>query len=166
MAKQHEDESRLPAVRTKLNSALEAIDARLANHKKVVESTNKTNLEFKWNIHSPNSIRIDKTDDVRLLIGMLGYIKHQEERYELAAKDLKLENYPAFDWCGYTYEDWKHDINIRVTILNSEKELKELSNAKKELEGFLTKEDQLEITLRKLGFGSDAGTEDQTEDHK
>lgn len=141
------------AVRTEMHIALDAIDAKLKEIKDVTESTLKTNGEFRFNPqYTANAaINIHKTTELKVLVGVLGAVKGHKDKYDEAATILGLSEYPAFEWCGYSYESWEHDIKMRSTIITHHDRKQQLINAKKELEQFMTQEDRLKLVLGKIG---------------
>ncbi len=150
-------EANVPTIRTKLHTALEALDAQLKNIKSITDMPYKTNGDFKWAPNSfnntPNSvIRINQCKDLATLINIHQYIRCKDESYNESAKQLNLINYPIFTWQGYSWNDWKNDLNIRVAIVSQYEQTKRVKEAKSKLERFLTEEDQLAITLNELGL--------------
>lgn len=139
-------------VRTNMHNMLKAIDEKLKAQTHVIESKYKTNGQFKFAPLAPNSsvIEIRNLKDIKLLIGIIAAIGSHSENYQNAVKALKLKTAPAFEWCCYSYEDWLHDINLRVEVLNHGQTVEQLKNAKQELLQFLSTEDKLKLTLEKI----------------
>jgi hypothetical protein len=139
-------------VRTKMQETLEVLNIKLAKVKNITESPYKTNGEFRFNpAYTGNAaINIHKLTDLSLLIGILAAIQNHWKNYNNAAETLELATYPAFEWCGFSYEAWKHDIEIRKEIITQHETIKKLKTAKEKLQQFLTEEDRLAITLKEI----------------
>lgn len=138
----------------KTQKALEAVNAKLKALKVITDSNAKTNGEFRFNpAYTGNApIRIYTLTKVSALLSILGYLTAKNNEYNAAAELAKLEQYPAFTWLDYTYDDWKHDLLQRIAIVNSHKTKKRLEKAKAQLQEFLTKEDRLAIFLKENGL--------------
>lgn len=144
----------LPSVesRNKMNQALSAIDEKLKSIKEIAESPFKTNGEFRFNpsYSGASSINIHKTKDVKSLISIYGFLNHQNNSYNNAQKDLDIKDAPAFEWMGFTFESWKHDLKTRSSFLTQYNEIERLKLAKTKLEAFMTEEDRLNNVLKEL----------------
>lgn len=60
---------------------------------------------------------LNTVSDIPTLISMLATIMREFEFYNSAAEALDLEN-QTFMWEGFTFYDWKSDIETRVAVLN------------------------------------------------
>ena len=75
-----------------------------------------TSCSFK---ESPNSgaINIHVVSDTKSLIGMVAFLNNTKEKMEAAAKELGIENY-KHTHDGYSVDDWKGDIKMRLDKIN------------------------------------------------
>lgn len=148
--------SSTPAVRTQLHEALQTIETRLSAMKKITEGQMRTNGNFKFNPQSQQAptIPIDKVTDLSLLISIHAFLTTKKKEYEESAKLLDLSSFPVFKWQHHSYEDWDNDIRIRVAVVSHHTEKQKLHEAKEKLSRFLTEEDQMQLTLKELGFNS------------
>ena len=85
------------------------------------------------------------------LLSIGSFLLEKKEYYDKFASKT-LDSYPVFKWQSYTYEQWENDLNTRLAIISEYDRLQKINEAKAKLERFLTEEDQLNITLKELGF--------------
>jgi len=140
------------ALRTEMQITYDAVCAKLNANKKIEESRWKTNGEFQYS-RSSTAINIQKNSDLKTLVNIFGFLLEKSASYLAAIKGLSLDEkaFPAFEWSGYGFQDWKHDIEIRVQLITFENEKKDLLEAKRELEGFFSKDDKLSKSLERIG---------------
>lgn len=135
-----------------LHNALNAISTRLSELQKVAGGTYQTNGNFKF---TPNGtmtgVDIHKCTDIAQLLTIHSFLKQKAEGYNQSGTFFGLKQFPVFKWCGYTLEQWETDLKIRIALTTQKEETDALEQAKKELGGFLTREDQLGMLLQKLG---------------
>lgn len=144
----------LPAQREKLHNALTIIDSQLSNLKAIESQTYQTSGEFRWNpnYHGNDPINIHRCSDLKTLISIYSYLMPKNEEYDRSAAEIGLSEYPSFEWQGYPWSAWKHDLQMRISLVTQKEKISSLRLAKEKLEKFLTEEDQLSITLSQLGF--------------
>jgi hypothetical protein len=97
-----------------------------------------------------DGVNIKNETSIPNLIKVYGSIKVSEQAYNQAADDLGLVSYPQYTAQGCTVEDWKKDIDLRIKIITQEDRKKELEEAIKEMEQFLTEEDRKAQVLAKI----------------
>ena len=138
----------LPA-KNDLRGTIKALIERKEALKQIENVSFKTNGEFRWNPqYTANApIQIQKTTDLGLLISIYSYIKKASDAYENAAEELNLSNYPAFTWLNFTWDAWKHDLKLRVALIQKETTSRELTKQINQLEGFLSEDDLLAQAL-------------------
>jgi hypothetical protein len=102
----------------------------------------KTNGLFQYN---PNGLTTDikYKKCIKSLLEMVSFLNAKEEGYQKAAQEMGLESYPQFTWIGYTTEDWKHDIKIRLSVLTSHEQRERLLKAKETLEKYVSEETKM-----------------------
>lgn len=133
------DSNNLPAV----PSQLEILKNELSQLKAITETQYKTTGNL-------DSIDIKTETKVENLVKAYSSIIAKEQAYHSAAKELKLTTYPAFSVSGGNKEQWKHDIQLRIAVINHSERKAELEALVKEGEQFLTKEDQYQMYLQKV----------------
>ena len=122
---------------------LDVLKKELQEIKKVSGSNYRTS----GNVEGVN---IKTETNVSNLIKVYGSIKVSEQAYNQAAEDLGLTTYPTYQVGGCTVEDWRKDIDLRIKIITQEDRRKELEEAIKEMEQFLTEEDRKAQVLAKI----------------
>lgn len=88
----------------------------------------------------PNSI--ENESKVENLIRMWASIKGRANAYNEAQLDLKVTSAPVFKISDSTPADFKHDIELKIKIINHADRKAELEALVKEGESFLTTEDK------------------------
>jgi hypothetical protein len=132
--------------REEMQQVYEQVCNKLENNAKIETTQWLTNGEWTYN-KSATPILISKITDVRTLINILGFLIEKTAGYTKAIELLKLKNAPAFEWTGYTFEQWSHDISLRVQMITFETEKNALTKAKADLEKYFTPDDRLAKTL-------------------
>lgn len=141
------------AVRSEMTKTMQAIDEKLKNLKAVTDSPFKTSGQFSFSggLHSmSNTINIHKLSDLRLMLGILAALTNHKNNYDNAAKLMEITSYPEFEWLGFPYDSWVHDIKVRLAVITHHETRSKLESAKKKLETFLTEEDRLAIVLKDI----------------
>lgn len=123
---------------------MEMLKKELSQLKAITETQYKTtgNLESFGNIKSETS--------VSNLIKAFSSVRGRENAYNEAAAEMGMESYPAFEISGGNKEQWKHDIKLRIAVINHAERKAELEALIEEGKSFLTKEDQYQMYLQKV----------------
>jgi len=131
---------------------LEDLKKQLASLEKITETPWKTNGEYGdgfANIKDKDAINIPLED----LICMEAGAYQRKLAYDAAVSRLPIlkgKSVPIFTIEGFPYEDWNHDVNLRISI-NLQKETHEaLAALIKEGEQFIEKEDLKSMWQKKL----------------
>jgi hypothetical protein len=93
---------------------------------------------------------IKEMTNVSQLVKAFSSVKNKEKFYNEAAEELGLTTYPAYDNSGYTAEDWKHDIQLRIGIINHKDTLDQLTKYRDQLRDLLSKEEKKAILLQDM----------------
>ena len=110
---------------------------------------NKTNLSFPWKEGSNReTINLNVVSDIRELVTVLSFLKGRNERFDQAAKELDVRI--GFKWGGYSYEDWREDIQNRVNVVNLKARRKELGEIEKQLDELMSPEMKKKLKLEEL----------------
>lgn len=142
------------AVATTNTTALDTLNAvrsKIQNIKLIADAPARTHGKFKYNPTGIPETTINTVTNVADLLNILGFLMEKENRYNAAADAIGLNEYPVFTWCGYPVADWKHDITVRIAVINHHKNLGVLEMAEKELTTFLTQDDRLQMLIDKIG---------------
>lgn len=126
-------------------SVLQVLEEKIASLKHITDTVYKTtgNLEG-------FSTNIQKEMKVENLIRAFGSVMARSEVYNGAAKALGQKTYPAFEVSGGDMEAWKHDINLRINIINHQETLDKLNGYKEKMSKFLSEEDQKSMLLKEM----------------
>lgn len=131
------------AVSMDVPSALKALEAKIQSLKHIEESVYKS------------SCKLDGFPDIKTetsitnLIKVFSSIQAREAAYNNAIETLGLKQAPQFN-LGGTLEEWKSDIQLRINIINHKEELDTMNEFKKQLESFVSKEEQKEMLFAKM----------------
>ncbi len=144
----------LPAEKTRLFTGIEAIKEELSKIETLTSSPWTTSGNFRWNpgYLGNDPINIHKSKSIGALLSIDAYIRVKHEEYVKSAEMRNLKSYPVFTWLEYTYNQWKHDLDIRIAVISQKDRVDQLTADKKELEQFLDKEDRMSILLDKMGL--------------
>jgi len=112
-----------------------ALDAKLATLEGITTTKYKTN----GNVAGFGDVKTET--DISKLIKMYSSISGREKAYNAAAETLGLKAYPAFTEGG-SAEDWFHDINLRIQIIQHKDTVDTLNRYKKEMAKFMSEADQ------------------------
>ncbi len=129
---------------TKLSDeAVKQLYVKLQEKKLAVEKAEKPNWETNGSFgFSPNSlsdrVNIQEVTDTRKLIEIYAFLLERKEKYETAATALGLEN--KFTWLGFTVEEWKSDLQVRVNQINLTKKRKELKELEARVNSLLSED--------------------------
>lgn len=138
------EKENLPAVN--INDTLAKINEKLSSLNKITETPYKTSGELGNGFGN-----LKNETKIQNLISLCSMINAKEAAYDAAAKELGLENkYPAFTVNGYTSEDCKSDIKLRIAVLSQQETFDKLNKAKERLSVFLTEEDKKRQALEDL----------------
>ena len=142
MAKQENELAKLSDL--SVPSVLEKLQEEL----KQIKSVSGSNYQTSGVI--PGGIDIKKEKSIENMIRALANINISKAAYDQAAEDLKLDSYPVYQVGGYSVENWKHDIDLRIKIITHEDRKKELEGAISKMEAFLSEEDRKSQVLKEI----------------
>ena len=134
----------------KLKAALGTIGRKL---KKLGVNPNivyKTNGSFKYNENDSNNIQIFTHAEPNYLAKALGMLRRVKKETEEVYAGMEITTYPTIIWFQYDIDWWIHDLEIRLKIVCNQTKIAELTQAKNELETFMSQEDRLVNTLSKV----------------
>jgi hypothetical protein len=120
------------------------LDEKLKNLKEIEETCYKcpSNLDGFGPIQSEMK--------VENLIRALSSVRIREKGYNDAVAELKLTTVPVFTIGKATADQWKHDIELRIKIINHKETFDKLNTYKDKMSKFLSEEDQKSILLKEM----------------
>ena len=128
------------------------------NDKKVLELTSKIEkaekeaLALKKASFITNCILIIDNEKYNLHVldeNSLKMLLIKVNTYKLSALDLGM-NLDEIKFGAYKLEEWVEDIKTRINVEKNKKHLKDLEDAKKTLEGLLSKDKKTELKLAEI----------------
>lgn len=147
--------------------ALDMVKTKLMALKNVNNTEQKTHGQFKWTPYSREALILSDITNIAVLIAIDSYIRSKHEAYAKSAETtFGLESYPVFTWQDCSYAQWKHDLKLRMSIINFENESVKLNKAKEKLESHLSEADKLAMLYAELGLEVENSTEDTTFDNE
>ncbi len=93
---------------------------------------------------------ISKETKIENLIRAYHSVVSRETGYNEAAIALGLKTYPAFEVSGANAEAWKHDIMLRISIIQYSDTLAQLTTYKEKMSKFLSEADQREMLMQEM----------------
>jgi len=105
-----------------------------------------TNASFSFTgDKATNQINLNTVNDVGVLVKMLGFLINQNAAYSEAAKTLGADT--KFDWQGYSFKEWEHDIKLRANRVLIKKKKDELTKMESQLDALVSPEMKRELEL-------------------
>lgn len=98
---------------------------------------------------------LKKEMNVEKLIKAFSFVRGKANAYAESAKQLGVENAPAFKEEGSTLAEWEHDIKFQINLATHKDKLEELKKLKAEAQQFVSEEDKRKMFIEKL-MGSPA----------
>jgi len=130
----------------------EQIKGRKEEIKSIEKPNWKTTCAFKETIGGL-AINIHTIQDPADVISILAFLKMKKDSIEAASKELGYES-GVFKHNGFTYEDWKHDLQLRlskITIASKKSKLDDLEKRLAKLESpELREQRELEAIMKEL----------------
>lgn len=87
---------------------------------------------------------------VENLIRAFSSVLGKSKMYGDAIAELGLPIAPQFTIDGGTVEDWKHDITLRINIINHKDKLDKLNEYKNKMSKFLSEQDQKAMLMEEM----------------
>lgn len=118
-----------------IKELMDLASKKWAQIKSTERYANKTNLSFPIDEGSVRgNINLNIIQDAKEFVRILAILKKEQNLFSEAAQELGVK--ASFKWGGFSYDDWKSDIQNRVDTLNLKKkraELKEIEDTLKDL---------------------------------
>ena len=131
-------------VKTPVPDMLATLEERIKGIKTITDTPYKTT----GNLESFGDIK--KETKVENLIRAFSSVMGRERAYGEAAKELGKTTFPQFEISGGDSEAWKHDIKLRISIIEQDETLKKLTTFKDKMTSFLSEEEQKGMLLKEM----------------
>lgn len=120
------------------NEGVKAAQEMLNQLTLIHESSFKTSGQF-----TGGGVVIDvkSSIDIPILVQVYGFLAPREQAYNDACDELGVD-VPVFKINGYTTDDWKHDIKLRIAMVQSKATYDELKAIEAEWKTFQTEQDR------------------------
>jgi hypothetical protein len=133
------------SVSTGTPEILQALEKKISSLKHIEETVYKTS----GTLDNFGSIKTEtKVDN---LIKAFSMIRGKHDAYAKSAVELDVKQVPQFSISGGTLEDWKHDIKLRIEVINHKDTLDKLNSYKERMSKFLSEQDQKAMLMKEMG---------------
>lgn len=130
-------------VKSSVVNELQLIKEEINKLKHISESVYKTN----GNVEPFENLQnLTSEQD---LIKMYSAVRNRKIAYDDAADELNRRTVPVFKFEGSTLDDWKHDVELRLAIIEQKSTLDELTELKKGYEELMDKDDKMALLQSK-----------------
>jgi len=117
---------------------IETINAKLESFKHITGSSYKTSGKFE-------NIDVQTETDLLNLVKAYSSVDARTRDFNQASDDLHkkgiVSTLPVFKLYGYTPEEWKSDIELRIQIVNQKETIDQLNKLKEEYQAIMEKAD-------------------------
>lgn len=105
----------------------------------------KTNCSFGYDENSSSRINLQTVNDVKVLVGILAFLRMKADYYEQAAKDMEIDS--KFKWMGFSVSSWEEDLKTRSNKIQIGAKKAKLEIVEKKLDSMISPEmkDQMEL---------------------
>jgi len=93
---------------------------------------------------------IETETNVMELIKMFSSVLARKKAYDESQQILELTTVPEFKINGFSLDDYKQDIQLRIAIIENKERLEELTAIKKEYTELMDKDDRMALLTQKL----------------
>lgn len=123
---------------------IKVLEEKITNMKKISETPYKTTGVI------TGFSDIKSETNISTLIKAYSSVSNREKAYDQSAIDLGLKTYPKFTDGGGGSEEWRHDIKLRIAIIQQREEEEKLIGYKERMSKFLSEQDQKEMLLKEM----------------
>lgn len=125
---------------------LAKLDSEFKNLKEIQESVYKTTGKKVPGFTN----QVESETSIGQLIMMYSSVSGKEDAYGKAQEELGIRSAPQFKLEGYAKADWKADIILRISIMETQDRFNTLSELKKEANALMSNEDRKRILAAKV----------------
>lgn len=141
--KNNDDKSLLPSA--PVTDVIGLLNEKIASLKHIEETVYKTSGQLDGFGDIKNEMKIEN------LIRAWSSVRMREKGYLDAAKDLDRKEWPAFTIGTGTSEQWKHDITLRIAILEHKETLDKLTAFRDSATKLMSEQDQKVLLFAQIG---------------
>ena len=117
---------------------------------KIERPTWFTNCSFAYSEDRGNAINIHVVSNMTQLIDMMSFLIQKDEYYKKAIEALGLPANTEFKWLGYSINEWKEDISMRINILNVNKKKAQLAEFESKLNSLVSPEEKRRMEVEAI----------------
>lgn len=111
------------------------------------ESKFNVTKDFYYNPNNQNSSVELENANLKTLIEVTAFLNEKKKNYDDAAEMLELNNYPEWNWMGFTWYQWIEDIKIHISQIDSQKQISSLQKRLRQLTNVLPEEVRIALAL-------------------
>jgi len=108
----------------------------------------QTNCSFGYDKNSSSRMNIQVVNDIDELTEILAFLLRKERSHYEASEILGVES--QFKWLGFTFEQWKSDIQTRIDKIQISKKKQELEQLESRLGLLISPELRAEMELAEI----------------
>ena len=109
----------------------------------------KTHCSWSYTEGSNNVLNLH-TLQLRDVLNIASFLITQNKDYSEACKLHKVENPPCFTWQGFSFEDWQHDIGIRIQKIQIQSKKNKLEILENRLNSIVSPEIKRKLELESI----------------
>lgn len=138
---------------TEKDKIIEGLYKLIEDKKKEIAKAEKpsweTNCVFKYNKENQTGTNLQVCSSVEDLVHMLGFLIEKQTAFDAAQKVLGTNI--KFKWLGFSFNDWKSDIQTRVAKLEITAKKREIEILEEKLNGLdISKEVREQMELEQI----------------
>lgn len=96
------------------------------------------------------AVNLHVQTNVLELINIAAFLREKERAYNEAAKELGVEDPPAFKWCGFPVAEWLEDVKTRINKVQIASKKKKLEALEARLGSIISPELRAEMELQAI----------------
>lgn len=123
--------------------------AEIAEIERPSYRTNRVFFFVEGDPSRPHNLAV--TQDIAALLKMAAHVEAAAAAYAQACTSLMgSEECPPFTWCGYSLEDWQHDLRKRADQVRIKARREKLAQLEARLNAIVSPEKRRELELRSI----------------
>lgn len=141
----------------KIRKTISVIDTKLSTFKELESSQFKTNGNFSWSndLNDSYQVNIHECEELDALLIIYSELNSKKINYEESAKELSIKEFPTMKWQSTLVENWLHDLQIRIKMIQHHAVKEKLEADKEELQSYLSQTDRARMVLEKMKYLED-----------